>query len=302
MNDMIRKHSFIVRTIFEVTFLFFLFTPGLISCKRDNDHDQTDDFIKVEKLREQAILVSMGVDAVIAIATKKGIVVIDAGISNSLTAKYRKVIEKEFKRKDFAYLINTHSHPDHIGGNQIFNDAVIIGHENCLSEISDYWKNKEKIKSGLAKIVKEYETELLSLQKGSNEWKDAFCQKARYGHAYDDLLNNHIVVSPSLTFKDTLTVSLGDATFNMIYFGKAHSGSDIIIHVPELKLFMTGDLFYAGGRLSIENENMQEVERWKKVMQWINIRLNDIDLVIGGHGQIMSQKDLEALNKFINRI
>ena len=141
---------------------------------------KTDEFIQVVKLSERVIVVKIGYDAVTAIATQKGIVVIDAGISNSLTAKYREIIEKVFNRNDFAYLLITHSHWDNTGGNQVFKDAVIIGHKNCLNEMTEYWKDKEKIKSGLQKIISHYEKQLKNFDP---EWQDSLeieKQRIRY--------------------------------------------------------------------------------------------------------------------------
>ncbi len=36
------------------------------------------------------------------------IVIVDAGISTSLTNRYKRLIEKEFNQKNFIYVINTH--------------------------------------------------------------------------------------------------------------------------------------------------------------------------------------------------
>jgi glyoxylase-like metal-dependent hydrolase (beta-lactamase superfamily II) len=285
----------------RATGLLLLIVFSFISCDTDPLSKKTDEFIKVEKLGEQAILVSLGVDAVSAIETQKGIIVIDAGISNSLTAEYRKIIEHEFKRTDFAYLINTHSHSDHTGGNQVFSDAMIIGHANCLPEMSEEWKSPEKKKSGYYKIAGEYNKALQSMDPGSEEWTEAFSQELRYQHAWNDLANDRVLTKPSLTFEDSLTLFMGDATVNMFYFGHAHSGSDILIHIPEDKILFTGDLFFPGGRASIDSASKQDVEQWKTAMQWLWFRWNDIDKVIGGHGQIMTLKDLEAFNKYVNR-
>jgi len=117
------KRNFVVKStvvISIVCMLLLVFWSLFTSDHSSNLSDNVDEYIKVNKLNNKAIMVNMGYNAVIAINAKKGIVVIDAGISNSLTAKYRKIIEKEFNRKDFANLINTHSHWDHTGGNQVF--------------------------------------------------------------------------------------------------------------------------------------------------------------------------------------
>ena len=51
--------------------------------------------------------------AVSAIATKKGIVVIDTTNIPKLDEAFRKIIARELGRNDFKYLINTHGHGDH---------------------------------------------------------------------------------------------------------------------------------------------------------------------------------------------
>ena len=72
-------------------------------------------------------------------------------------APYGECLRREATRrcKEIKLVINTHHHGDHTGGNQVFSDVVIVGHENCVREMSEYWKVPEKIKSGLLKIVKE---------------------------------------------------------------------------------------------------------------------------------------------------
>jgi len=59
-------------------------------------------------------------NAIVAIATQKGIVVIDAPFSKTIAKGFRDAVEAEFKRGDFAYLVNTHDHVCHIGGNEAY--------------------------------------------------------------------------------------------------------------------------------------------------------------------------------------
>jgi len=285
-----------------ISIFFYL---ALSSCAQKNTvSNKTDELIKVEKLSDRVRLIRMGVgyyEAETAIAAKKGIVVIDAGISNSLTSKYRSIIEKEFKRNDFAFLINTHPHSDHIGGNQVYSDAVIVGHENCIAEISEEWKNPEKKRSNYGKNVEEYETELKSLPSGSQKWLETLCQETRYSMAFNDLSTDRIITMPSVTFNDQMNINLGDITLNLFYFGKAHSASDILIHIPEEKLLMTGDLFSPGGKPGFREYDKKDSERWIKALHWVKRLENDIDIVIGGHGQVMTKADLESFIGFVEK-
>lgn len=281
--------------------LLVLSTSSLINACSSEDNtasENAEKLIRVNKLMNNVIIASLGSDAVTAINTQGGIVVIDAGISNSLTTIYRGIIEEEFGSNDFAYLINTHSHWDHTGGNQVFSDAIIIGQENCITEISEYWKEKEKIKNGLRKIIDDYDKKLKNIDP---EWQDSLeiiSQKTRYEYVYNDLMKDRVVTYPGKTFKDTMSISAGDLSFDLIYFGRAHTGSDILIHIPALKLLMTGDLFSPGGRPSIKNTRNKEIERWVKVKRWIKERMSNIDYIINGHGSIMDKGNLTAFIKF----
>jgi glyoxylase-like metal-dependent hydrolase (beta-lactamase superfamily II) len=281
--------------------IFLLIWSSILSAQTFTANENINEYITVDKMNNRAILVKLYNDAVTAIATQKGIVVIDAGVSNSLTSKYSRIIEKKFNRNDFAYLINTHSHYDHVGGNQVFSDAVIIGHENCPIEMSKEWKNREKIKQQLSKFVEDYDKELRTLDSGTTNWEETFCKKNRSLHAYHDLLNDRVVTFPTTTFNDRMNLSMGDVTFNLIYFGKAHSESDIIIHIPEEKLLLVGDLFSQGGRPSFDNVTKHDAERWLIALKWIKARWGKIDKIIGGHGKIMSKENLELFSEYVKQ-
>jgi cyclase len=274
--------------------LFYQAGSWAITEKHDNSIQQLDSLIEKVKLTDKSIIIRMGYDAVAAIETQKGIVVIDAGISKGLTAKYRRIIENEFKNNHFAYLINTHGHPDHTGGNNVFNDVAIIGHENCPDEILYNRKDPGKVESSLKKQVNYYDNELQSFVMGTSEWNNAFCQKTRYEYAYNELLDKVPLTIPTIIFNDIYNINMGDETFSLMYFGKAHSTSDILIHIPNEKILIVGDLFSKYGRPGFTIEYNQYLERWLKALEWIEDRWVDIDIVIDGHGQILSKEDLSA--------
>jgi cyclase len=261
------------------------------------DSKKVDSLIKVQKINDRTIIVSFGYDAVTAIKTQKGIVIVDAGISTALTARYKKTIENEFNQNDFIYLINTHGHHDHIGGNSIFSQTKVIGHENCLKDVSDRWTDPGKAMMRLSKIVEDYEHQLKQSIPNTAGWNDIFTQKIRYLSAYLDIKNHIPVKLPDTTFSDSLKLESGDITFEMIYFGRFHSYSDILIYTPELRIIFIGDLFSKFGRPDITDSSMIDKVRCRQAIKWIEKRINNIDTVIGGHGQILSNDDLKQFIK-----
>ena len=104
--------------------------------------------IYTERYSDRVLIVHSGkiyFDQVICLASSKGLIMIDTGIAPSRTAEYRKIIEREFGRSDFIYVINTHFHFDHTSGNQVFRDAVIIGHESTPPIGCNNLKQSDKI-------------------------------------------------------------------------------------------------------------------------------------------------------------
>ena len=293
-------------TTIALNFIALLGAMIVISCNspvssEGNKQDLIiDSLIQSEKLNDKTILIRFGGEAVTAILSEKGIVVIDAGISTGLTSRYRKLIEKEFQSNDFAYLFLTHGHHDHYGGSSVFKDAKIVAHENCRNAIASRWSDPEKVKSNLIKIIGEYDKEMDTLEYGSSEWLEDFMLKARFQFSYEDIMNNRPAEMPDSTFSDSMNIRMGDATFQMIWFGKAHSNSDILIFVPELKMLFTGDLFSKYGRPSIDNIKGMDKQRTSRVIGWTEARLDNIDIVVGGHGQILTKDDLQSFFRKIN--
>ena len=264
----------------------------------DGDSKKVDSLISVQKINNRTVLVNFGYDAVTGINTDRGIVIVDAGISSELTARYRKLIENVFHNDNFIFVINSHGHHDHIAGNTVFPQASVVGHDNCSMDVSERWTNPSESIISLANIIRDYDQNLQLSAPDNAGWKENFTQKMRYLGAYSDVKNRIPVRLPDITFSDSMTLELGGIAFEMLYFGISHSNSDIVIYIPQLKIIFTGDLFSKFGRPGIDLSEIDEVRSAKSIV-WIQNRMNGIEKVIEGHGQILSIDDLKQFNNKI---
>ncbi len=264
---------------------------GEIAIGKSDSH-KIDSLIKLQNINERTVLARFGYDAVTAIKTTKGIVIVDAGISTSLTNRYKRLIEKEFNQKNFICVINTHGHHDHIRGNSVFPHAQIIGHENCKKDAAEM-ENTDSTLIRIGRIVNEYDHQLQQSNPGTHEWEDSFTQKIRYSTASLDISKNIQFKLPEITFTDSLNLNFGDVTFEMIFFGRFHSDSDILIYAPEIRTLFVGDLFSKYGRPGMNKSLIPDANRWKYALQWIGKRTNNIGAIIDGHGQILSTDDIK---------
>lgn len=235
--------------------------------------------------------------AVVALSTQKGIVVLDAPFSKTISKAFRDAIQAEFKRNDFAYLINSHEHSDHAGGNTAYADLPIVGHESLrvqmLKAMSD-----PKIQDNLMAVPeKDLSAAREYLQKHDPKRLEspAFASfEQGWKMVQADYRGGLSIVPPTITFDRRMTLCLGDLTVRLLYYGYAHSVADIIVSVPEENLVLTESLF-SSGQLPMAGKpgqpaTPQIVENWLAVLHEIVGEANENTQFIPGHGRTFMKK------------
>jgi glyoxylase-like metal-dependent hydrolase (beta-lactamase superfamily II) len=201
--------------------------------------------LHVEKIDDGVIRVWVGdhisSTSIMAFATTKGIVVVDTFGVPEIDTGLRRVIARELGRSDFAYLINTHEHSDHTGGNSVYDDCTIVGHELVASGISAFADRRDFRINWYTNRITEIEDELKTMA-GDDPEAAAIEEDlilTRLNLEVDEAAVEPAL--PSLTFSDRLTLDLGDTTFDLSYIGGMHTASDIAVFVPEHGILLTGD-------------------------------------------------------------
>jgi len=259
--------------------------------------------IRTQKLSEKVFVLtedSPMENIIVAVASSKGLIVVDSTGSPFTAAIIREMIEKEFGRSDFAYLINTHHHWDHVWGNQVFSEAVIIGHERCLEVMQQNEPNPQQMVSRTEQNLERMKAELDNLEPGSDEAKELQKQMAFQKRIHKGFSEGFVLTPPTLTFNDRLFLDLGDITVKLIYFGRAHSESDILIHIPEEGLLLTGDLFLERGWLPLfSGQRELDVPRWIEALDSVLEDKSQVKYVIPGHRDVWTREKLEIWRDYI---
>ena len=268
---------------------------------------QTDDDIPIttQRLSDRVLILSETLmrNNVVAVASEKGIVVVDTSGLPSTAAKMRRMIEKEFGRTDFAYVINTHSHWDHSFGNQIFPDAAIIGHDNVIPGMA---RDKAYIPRRIVNLERRFQNEttrLKSVQAGSEEARNIQAFLTTLKREINDFKNEFVSTPPSTTFDDRMVLDLGDLTVKLDYFGRAHSTSDIFIHIPEEGILMTGDLFLDQRWVPLfAGQSVLDIDRWLEVLHRVLDGDDAPSKVIPGHMDIWEAEKLAMWRDYIKTL
>ena len=280
--------------IFSCLFLsLFCFT---ISCQQQADISIS---IKAERVSDRVIVFDCLDVHTTAIASTEGIIIIDTHRSPSVMLEIKKLIEKEFGRNDFSYVINTHGHWDHCSGNQVFPTSTIVGHENCPEFMRNNPANSPRNLWFTKYRLSELKTKLQSLDKDSHEANQLRGEIAAWNMLLEDLEGGYKVTPPSKTFKDSLTLNLVDLTVKLIYCGKAHTDNHIFVYIPEERLLFAGDMFSSSSTFGFSVNKMIDVARVISSLDQILQYDTEIEFVIPGHTDFLSADDLKAARNLL---
>jgi cyclase len=271
-------------------------------------------FIRIERLSPRVVIAYWpGIDRrcnLTAIQSQKGLVIIDTEASPRVMAPVKAKIEQAFHRTDWAYVINTHAHDNHCSGNCLFKGAVIVGHENLAEDMQ--WLIRRQTEPDWKRTeIDRYNAILHDLRAAlplytANRMYTRLIQSDLifYDLFVQDMQQGYEVVKPSLTFSDKHTLDLGDLTLELIFFGKGHSKSDILIYVPQERILVTGAIAYQQGRVPEigEESHLEDVHRFIAVLDSLLADNVKIDHVIPGHSILLTRAVLPPIRDFYQRM
>ena len=178
-------------------------------------------------------------------------------IDSGPTYLYSLQAYKEMKKIDnlpIAYVINTHVHDDHWLGNSYYNElnTKIIG--------SSAFKSAEK-------------AEMTRMQK--RIMPEAYAKTTQ-------------IFPTMFVEKDKVLKVDGKIIYLKKVNNKAHTDSDLLVYIPQLKIVFVGDLVFNDRLPSIRDGNLKG---WLKALD--EIRTMDVKFVVGGHGK---KVDISSIN------
>lgn len=200
------------------------------------------------------------------VVTSDGVAVFDAlgtpSLGWALLQEIRKATDKPVR-----YVIASHYHADHIYGLQAFKDhtpALIIAQEQA----GDYKVNEE--------TADERAEQRLDQRRGAlYPWVD---EKTR-------------VVPPDITFRERMTITLGDRTLTLLFAGPAHSSSDMMMMVEPDGVLFAGDIVQ-NSRIPFMNSDDVSTAHWLAALD--EVEKLQPKFIIPGHGKA-STKAAEAI-------
>ena len=226
---------------------------------------------------------------VTVITTQKGLVVVETEITPYIMKQIKEAAEKELGRGDWAYVINTHGHLHHAGGNAVFPNAQVVGHESMrLNWLAERLSTETGRRSycrdvGVGVAISQLRRTLTQAtltpdQREQLRGRLRFCRAVQ-----QEIMAGFDVVNPTITVRDRYSLDVGDVHLKLTYWGDAINHSSIFVHVVEDRLLV--GMGMAGTWLPdfYGRPNLESMRR--AIALWTELSADDfpVDLLIGVH-------------------
>lgn len=209
--------------------------------------------IKTTQVSEQIYMLE-GAGGNIAVFTgEDGILMIDAQFAE-LSEKILSAI-KEISPHRITYLVNTHHHGDHVGGNENYNveGATIIAQHNVRRRM-------------------------------------AGPQSKRDGSPAED---KPIAALPTITFSEGLNVHINGEAVEVTHIHNAHTDGDSFIYFPNANVLHMGDCLFNERFPYIDMKSGGTVKGYLRAIEKALSIVNAETKIIPGHGRLATVQDLK---------
>lgn len=195
-------------------------------------------------------------------------------------------------------VINTHGHWDHFWGNQVFEDAEVIGHKDMRKDCTGDEK-KVPIFRFLhhSKVVQNL---LAGIMTAAFKKQLPAGKKAKFivslGEKDFDL-TGVVPKVPETLLEGNTVLDLDGTEVHLIHLGAIHSSSDLVVWIPSEKVLFAGDIFAdCSMPMSIEGG-----KRWIEVMDYILDELQP-EVIVPGHGEVYDRARAESQREFFKSL
>lgn len=212
-------------------------------------------------------------------------------------------LETRFPGKEVKYIIYSHSHWDHVEGAAAFPGATIVAHEGVLRNMDGRYPNMpgDMIdRNGNGNFDRE-DIDVPTLA------DPGICGMSTQFFDLVDVNKDGVVppaefqrniVKPTLVYSDSMTLTLGGKTVELMHPGRNHGDDMTVVLFPEERVVfatdMIADALVRNDIRSIPSAcgplDGHPIDEW--IRSYENVYALDFDTFAGGHGDFFTKADV----------
>ena len=189
--------------------------------------------------------------------------------------------------KPVRYVVNTHFHFDHAHGNQIYPpDVHVIGHEvtrEMLVNGGSMGRSYQTFLGGLPAQIAALEERIEGIE--DEEERTEAEGTLAYMKNYQAGQEATVPTGPNTTLSERMTLFRGDREIRLLFFGRGHTGGDVVVHLPAERVIVTGDLLVPG--LPFMGDGY--LDEWVETLE--HLKGLEFDWVLPGHGSPFQDRE-----------
>jgi len=187
-----------------------------------------------------------------------------------------------------AQLVNTHSDGDHCFGNQLAGAGQIIATKAAAREMKRHGPRDMKRLRNMIRLFRALSYAPLPHR---GDWRVAAEYLEGMIRPFD--FSKIRPALPGTTFTGKLQVDVGGRTVQLIEVGPAHTMGDLVVHLPDNRILMAGDIVFLGCTPVVWEGSARN---WIRACQRI-LEL-PVDRVVPGHGPLTDLAGVDAVRKY----
>ena len=197
---------------------------------------------------------------VLAFCSEEGMLLSDTGLSSVVPQLQNAIELLPCQNKMVKYVINTHWHVDHAGGNKTFANvgALIIAQDETRKLMS-------------------------SDQKLLGSTVSAYPEYAR----------------PVVTFSVDLTLHMKNGDVTALYYPNSHTGGDVVVNFAQQKILHIGDLYYGAVFPWVDAAHGGTLMGLRRSIEKL-LQQPDSVTFVPGHGDPVGRLELKTMAKMID--
>lgn len=222
-------------------------------------HDHGDDYdgpYKVLNLSSQLHFMNTGKGGnLLLLEGEDGVLLVDDEYAET-SQKTKEAVDFVSDNKPIKFVINTHWHLDHTGGNQVLAESgsIIVAHDNTRKRLAE------------GGTIEAFNKTLPPAEKAA---------------------------LPVVTFDDSMTLHVNDETIELMHLSDAaHTDGDVVVFFKKHKVVHMGDLFFSGMYPFIDGSSGGSLQGVIADVTKVIDKIDERTRIVPGHGPLSYPKDL----------